>query len=356
MADVVIALPRRPHGMQLLELYGHLLEPSGDFNEHSQLIAPGCLSKLREAIDASLRPAPLEEIRKAVAVIVASFKIPSNLEDPPTFTRLMINDLAMYPADILGEAISHARRTFKWLPSIAEMVEICDQLLGKRRSLLCTADRMMEEHHRRRQKAEREDHGRRLREEQAARIRALYGDAVAVSPDEIKLATYFRPIMHWPIGKMFAWHESLNRGELWAARLCRRLALAERAKRAEVKGLIPPGRAAAIVTLVLVDESATRSKFADEIGEDPFVECCLESLRNPITSFEGPKFSAAVMEIEAAAWAERGIFEGDLTLPGPLVQNERFGPVPAATLNFKEDPEKTAAALKRAKEVLQLQR
>jgi hypothetical protein len=352
MADVVVI----PKGAELHEQLRHLFEPSGEIGEHSQLIAPDHLSMLRESIDASLKPAPLADIRKAVAVLVASFKIPSNLEDPPMFTRLMINDLAIYPADILDEAIRRARRMFKWLPSIAEMVEICDQLIGERRSWLRTADQMMEEHHRRREKAEREDHGRRLREEQAARIRALYGDAVAVSPDEIKLATYLRPIMHWPIGKMFAWHESLNRGELWAARLCRRLALAERAKRAEVKGLIPPGRAAAIATLVLVDESATRSKFSDEIGEDPFVECRLESLRNPVPCFEGPEFSAAVMEIEAAAWTERGIFEGDLSPPGPLVQNERFGPPPDAKLFDAEDPQQVAAELKRAAEVIRAQR
>jgi hypothetical protein len=352
MADVVVI----PKGAELHEQLRHLFEASGEIGADSQLIAPDHLSMLRESIDASLKPAPLADIRKAVAVLVASFKIPSNLEDPPMFTRLMINDLAMYPADILDEASRRARRMFKWLPSIAEMVEICDQLVGERRSWLRTADQMMEEHHRRREKAEREDHGRRLRDEQAARIRALHGDAVAVSPDEIELATYLRPIMRWPIGKMFAWHESLHRGELWAARLCRRLALAERAKRAEVKGLIPPGRAAAIATLVLIDESATRSKFSDEIGEDPFVGSRLESLRNPTPCFDGPEFSAAVMEIEAAAWTERGIFEGDLSSPGPLVQNERFGPLPDAKLFDAEDPQQVAAELKHAAEVIRAQR
>jgi len=350
MADVVVI----PKGAELHEQLRHLFEPSGEIGEHSQLIAPDHLSMLRESIDASLKPAPLADIRKAVAVLVASFKIPSNLEDPPMFTRLMINDLAIYPADILDEAIRRARRMFKWLPSIAEMVEICDQLIGERRSWLRTADQMMEEHHRRREKAEREDHGRRLREEQAARIRALHGDAVAVSPDEIELATYLRPIMRWPIEKMFAWHASLNRGELWPARLFLRLVLAERAKRAEVKGLIPPGHAAAIARLAIVDEPTARWKLADEIGEDPFAEQVGDLA--PCSAEEGPDFNAAVMKLEAAAWEERGISEGDLTLPDPLVQNERFGPVPAATLNFKEDPQQTAAALKRAAELFRAQK
>jgi len=361
MADVVVI----PKGAELHEQLRHLFEPSGDIGEHSQLIAPDHLSMLRESIDASLKPAPLADIRKAVAVLVASFKIPSNLEDPPMFTRLLINDLAMYPADILDEAIRRARRTFKWLPSIAEMVEICEQLVGERRSWLRTVDQMMDEHHRRRKEAERQaereaerERARRLRKEQAARIRALHGDAVAVSPEEIQLATYLRPIMRWPIGKIFAWHESLDRGELWAAKHCRRLALAERARRVELKGLISPGHAVAIARLAMFDEPAARWKLADEIGDDPFAEQVVDHA--PCSAEEGPDFNAAVMELEAAAWKERGIFEGDLTLPGPLVQNdrfnERFGPAPDATLNFKEDPQQTAAALKRAKEVLQLQR
>jgi hypothetical protein len=351
MADTgtVIALPRRPQDVELLERYRYLLALPGDINQHSQLIEPDHLAILREAIDANLRPAPLEKIRKAVALIVASFKIPSNLEDPPTFTRLMINDLAVYPADILNKAISHARRTFKWLPSIAEIVEICDQLVDERRSWLRTVDRMMEEHHRRRRKVEQEENERCRREELAARIRALHGDAVAVSPEEIELACFLRPLMHWPIGKIFAWRESLDRGELWAARHCRRLALVERARRAESKGLIPPGHAIAIARLAMLDTPAARWKLADEIGEDPFSERDVDLPRCPVQ--KNPDFDHAVVQLEATAWEERGIFEGDLTLP-PLVQNERFGPVPACMLNFKEDPEQTAAALKRAAEVL----
>ena len=104
----------------------------------------------------------------------------------------------------------------------------------------------------------------------------------------------------------------------------------------------------------MLDTPAARWKLADEIGEDPFSERDVDLPRCLVQ--KNPDFDHAVVQLEATAWEERGIFEGDLTLPGPLVQNERFGPVPAATLNFKEDPEKTAAALKRAKEVLELQR
>jgi hypothetical protein len=344
MSDVV-ALQSRSKGAALVEQYRNLLS-----FEYVERVPPEHLPTLLKAIDASLRPASPEDVSKAVAVLVASFKIPGNLEDPPTFTRLMKNDLAVYPFDILDEAIKRARRTFKWLPSIAEMIEICDELMGARKSnrdavgWIISQRRLHEEQ--RREQAERANRGRRLREEQSARIRALHGDAAAVTPEEIELAGRLRPIMHWP--KIFAWHESLGSGELWAVTFCRRLALAERAKRAELNGLIPPGHAAAITRLIMVDEPAARS----QIDALP-----AQSIESPIECRErkGGDFETAVTEIEVAAWRERGIFESDLSAPPPLAQNERFGPPPDATLNLAEHPDQAAAELKRAAEVLRAQ-
>jgi hypothetical protein len=196
----VIALQSRSKGDELLKQYRHLL----DSDQYFELIPPDHLSMLREVIDASLRPGQLADVGKAVALLVASFKVPGNLEDRPTFTRMMISDLATYPVDILVEASRRARRKFEWLPSIAEMVEICHQLVGARRQTLRTVDQMIERHHQRQERVEQEARSRRQREEQAARISALHGDKVGVSPRDIELATFLRPIMHWPIGKMFA--------------------------------------------------------------------------------------------------------------------------------------------------------
>ena len=335
-----------------------LFDPS-----YTQLLPLDRLAQLRRQIEDDEAPAGLQVAAKAVAVLAACLYMPGAnfVPDSSIFLERMPEMFADQPAKALWAAIWEVRRTKNYIPPAATVLAICEELRKPQRQILRAIDAMEEEHHRRRKEAERQaereagrEGARRLREEQAARIRALYGDAVAVSPEEIQLATYLRPIMRWPIGKIFAWHESLDRGELWAAKHCRRLALAERARRAELKGLISPGHAAAIARLAMVDEPAARSKLAEEIGEDPFAEQIVDLA--PCSAEEGPDFNAAVMQLEAAAWKERGIFEGDLTLPGPLVQNERFGPVPAATLNFKEDPEKTAAALKRAKEVLELQR
>src|SRR5260370_19653300 len=76
MADIVIALPRRPRDAELLEWYRHLIEPSGGVDEYSQLIAPDRLSTLRCTIEIRLTPASRADVARAVAVISVSFKIP----------------------------------------------------------------------------------------------------------------------------------------------------------------------------------------------------------------------------------------------------------------------------------------
>jgi hypothetical protein len=340
-----MALQSRPKGEALVKQYRHLLIS----DETVKLIPPDHLSMLREVIDASLRPAPLADVGKAVAVLVGSFKVPGNLEDPPTFTRLMISDLATYPGDILDEASRRARRTFKWLPSIAEMVEICDELLLERRKTLLTVERMITLHRWRQEKAEEDARSRQQLEEQAARISALHGDKVAVSPRDIELATFLRPIMHWPIGKLFPWHECLDRGELWAARFCSRLALVERARRCEDHEWIRREHTVALAELVIADEAAARRQVADMEADN---------IKGRLLPGSAADLGAAIAAIEAAAWGDRGIFEGDLSAPGPFLQDERFGlrPVPPSpSLNVKEDPQQAAAPLKHAAEVFRAQ-
>jgi hypothetical protein len=350
MADVV-PLHSRSKGEELLMQYRHLL----DSDQHFEFIPLDHLEMLREVIDASLRPARLADVGKAVALLVASYKIPGNLEDRPTFTMMMISDLATYPVDILDKASRRARRTIKWLPSIAEMVEICDDLVAARRQTLLTVEEMISRHRRGREKAERQ----RQFEEQAARISALYGDKVALSPREIELATFLRPIMHWPIGKMFAWHECLDRGEPWAARFCSRLALVARAQCLEGAYCsedyvqIRREHTVALAELVIADEAAARRQVA-------YMEA--GNIKGRFMSTSESDLETAIQAIEAAAWSDRGIFEGDLSdlsALGPFVQDERFGlgPVPPSpSLNFQEDPQQSAAALKHATEVFEAQR
>jgi hypothetical protein len=336
MAAEIVAL-HKPKDAELLTIGGSW-----------QLMPLDRLLSVREVIEASLRPAGPADIAKAVAVLFASFKVGAVLEDRPTFARLMIVELAAYPLDIVDQAITQARRTIKWLPSIAEMIELCNQLVGERRRRLGIVTRLIEEREREQEKAELEDRDVRLREEQAARIRALHGNEVAVSPEDIKFAGDFRPFMRWPLGKFSGWAESLDRGELWAAKFCSRLALVVRAQRCEDHALIRHEHTVALAELVIADEAAARSQVED-------MEAGNIKDRLPLPQSPGD-LEAAIAAIEAAAWSERGIFESDCSAPGPIVQNERFakrfGPPPDATLDFTEDPQKVAAEIKRAVEVM----
>jgi hypothetical protein len=339
MAADIVTL-HKPKDAELLEQYRYAIDGG-----YSQLIPLDHLLSLREAIEASLRPAAWPVIVKAVGVLVASFKVGSVLQDKSAFTQLMMTELAAYPEDILDQAITQARRTIKWLPSIAEMIELCDGLVGERRRRLGIITRLIEEQEREQEKAELEDRDVRLREEQAARIRALHG--IAVSPEDIKFAGDFRPFMRWPLGKFSGWAESLDRGELWAAKFCSRLALVVRAQRCEDHVLIRHEHTVALAELVIADEAAARRQVED-------MEAGNIKDRLPLPESLGD-LETAVSGIEAAAWSEHGIFEDDCSAPDPIVQNERFakrfGPPPDATLDFTEDPQKVGAELKRAAEV-----
>src|SRR6185437_15544952 len=97
-----------------------------EVDEYSQLIPLDHLSMLDEVIEASLKPAARADLAKAVAVLSASFKV----------------------GDVLERAIIQARRTIKWLPSIAEMIAICNELFDERRSQLYIVQWMIGEHRR----------------------------------------------------------------------------------------------------------------------------------------------------------------------------------------------------------------
>jgi hypothetical protein len=156
---------------------------------------------------------------------------------------------------------------------------------------------------------------------------------------------------------------------VWAVTLCRRLALCQLVALAEfVEGRIPLGHAEAVARLALDDEAAARRQL-DEIdaGKGP--------QRSKASTFAETikaraDFDSAVTAIEAAAWAERGVFEGDCAAPAPLVQNERHiaairaalqrggvefvgPPPPDGSLDFTEDRETIKAQLKRAVAVIE---
>jgi hypothetical protein len=362
MADIIDLNLERPTGA-LLQRWRYRLS-----GEPTALIAEHILPALAEEIAASLVPASPSQVSKATMVLMGSFKIGADLlEDRPTFARAMKAELAKYPADLLDQAIIRVRRDpkFPFLPAIGEMVAICDELLRERHKLLDRVHWMMAEHDRRRDQereaAEREaaeaeaaERDRRRREEQLLRIRERCG--IGLSAEEIELASRFRPTMHWPLGTSTPWYESLDAGELWAAKLCRRLALAARAARAEfvaaqfIPTSIPSGHAAAIARRALDDEAGARRQLEEiEAGKGP--------RRSHAPTFDETRraqadFTGALSAIEAAAWAERGVFEeDDCATPPPLAPSQAVERPPSPPIDLEECKE----YLRRAAAVIEAQ-
>jgi hypothetical protein len=302
--------------------------------------------RLRE-LEVALQPAPVSEVEGAVTTLFKRTLRSLLADDPEEYKRAMIAYLSHYPAKVLWEAVVQAIPKHKYWPGINEMIEVCESLMEPLRRECTAAIEWKQLQDKRQRAAAEEERAVRLREEQSARIRALHGNQVAVSTEDIKFAGDFRPVMRWPLGKFTGWAESLDRGELWAAKLVSRLALVVRAQRCEDHVLIRHVNTVALAELVIADEAAARRQVED-------MEAGNIKDRLPLPESLGD-LEVAIAAIEAAAWSERGIFEGDRSAPGPIVQNERFakrfGPPPDATLDFTEDPQKVAAELKRARDV-----
>jgi hypothetical protein len=105
-------------------------------------IAADDLPLLRRVLVARLQPAARVDVAAAVMVLAGSFKLGSHIEDPEIFVSGMIEELSAYPADILEAAVRGARRSLKALPSIAEMVALCEGLVEERRAQLAALERI----------------------------------------------------------------------------------------------------------------------------------------------------------------------------------------------------------------------
>jgi len=62
------------------------------------------------------------------------------------YIHALAAELENYPPDILRETVSIARRTLRFLPSIAEIIEIADRLMGERQRMLKNITALEREH------------------------------------------------------------------------------------------------------------------------------------------------------------------------------------------------------------------
>jgi hypothetical protein len=231
----------------------------------------------KKRILASLRPASLSEAQAAVAVLAKALPIMPSIQDPPAFKGIMAEFLAPYPADVLMEAVNQAIEDLKHMPSIHEMVELCKRLVVPRHAELRRLERAENEEQQKQREAderavEAEREAQRAAEDEArrqaqsrwlqrveARARECLGDAAPL-PGDVALADGISQSLVSRGGSRISWQAALERGEPWAAKFCRQMALAERTRRALEQGRISWTECLAIGKLISRDEAAARSE------------------------------------------------------------------------------------------------
>lgn len=102
--------------------------------------------------------------RAAAAKLVASYPNGKPL-DFKVYLQGLADELSRYAPDVVAAAVIQVRRTVKFLPSIAEVVEACERFTFERRSGLWDCDKALREIEARdRAKREREEAERKNRE------------------------------------------------------------------------------------------------------------------------------------------------------------------------------------------------
>jgi hypothetical protein len=145
------------------------------------------------------------------------------------------------------------------MPSIHEMVELCKRLVAPRHAELRRLERAEnEEQQKQREEARRQANIRWLQGVEA-RARECLGDAAPL-PGDVALAVAISNSWVSRGGKPISWSAALKRGEPWAAKFCRLMALAERTRRALEQRRISWNECLAIGKLISRDEAAARSE------------------------------------------------------------------------------------------------
>jgi hypothetical protein len=185
------------------------------------LIPRADLAVIIQALEASLSPARKEEVAGAMGLIATAWPLALHRMDESAaagFAAQLREELERFPAEILQETVHRLRRSSKFLPSIAEVYEVANDLLAVRKIDLQGARRHLAEHGRREkeamEEAERRVDEQRRRQERFDRWAATYGAAWPIcSVDDIEsacLAMGFTGV---------EWKEGLDKGELWAVQV-----------------------------------------------------------------------------------------------------------------------------------------
>lgn len=83
--------------------------------------------------------------KKVFARLIAAF---FRTEPDSAFRKAQCREyeasLGKYPLDVLNEAVDEAKESFKWMPAIADMTELCKKIIEKRAHVLSASEKQAE--------------------------------------------------------------------------------------------------------------------------------------------------------------------------------------------------------------------
>lgn len=211
-----------------------------------QLVPQNEIAALRSLIEQQLQPALSRYQVQVLSIMLASYPqhTPAHVQE---YLGALLEETREYGEVVLYQAAREIRRTRKFLPTIAEVREVCEQMVKQQRARL-TVLRQMERDYAEAEKArlEREVEERR-RESDTKHLAGVYGEGAPTS-ETFEAANEF--LWRWGFGegsingmdKVRAWKEALfsDDGSPAAAAICHEAAAWCRSYRAERAYLKPP--------------------------------------------------------------------------------------------------------------------
>lgn len=162
-------------------------------------------SALRREVDAACAPISVDELRSTISRLVSSFPQKRDSDDRGLILAYA-EFLAEYPVDVVDAARREVVRRCRFMPSVAELVDVCEELVEPRRMALSGLKFVAVERERRRKTAERDKFEEAVRNGERVlyrlareRVRAA---AEAANPNYV-------PLDRWNIGLPPEWWRRL---------------------------------------------------------------------------------------------------------------------------------------------------
>jgi hypothetical protein len=231
--------------------------------DHATTLIPRVdLAVLIPALERRLVPANERQIAGALAMIGSAWpfahqKLHGAVAD--LYATQLAEDLAGFPHDVIALAIRHLRRTSKFLPSIAELLEVCSERHAEALARLHITRQHVAEHNRRdafaHRRVEQEARLERQREQDLSSLRQTFGDRVVdITADDLMRASgATHCVGPWLVHR---WHEGVENGEAWVPQAIPLLAIAGRCWQAFEEGRLAGPRLCEAISAARTDLQA----------------------------------------------------------------------------------------------------